>query len=68
MSNAARIRIAGLVTALFIGVLTAGGVAVRADHRPQAQAAPTATSARGEPRAASVSPAPSTAFEEFEDD
>ena len=58
MSNAARIRIAGLVTALFIGVLTAAGVAVRADHRPQAQATP----------AASVSPAPITTFEEFDDD
>jgi hypothetical protein len=68
MSNAARIRIAGLVTALFIGVLTAAGVAVRADHRPQASTAPMATSARGEPSAASASPAPSTAFDEFDDD
>lgn len=36
MEQATRIRIAGLATALFIGTLSAAGVAVRADHATHA--------------------------------
>lgn len=42
MNDAARIKIAALTTALFLAVLTAGGVALRADHasHPPVTAAP----------------------------
>lgn len=36
MNDATRIRIAALVTALFIGLLTVGGLAVRPSHAPHA--------------------------------
>jgi hypothetical protein len=39
MENATRIKIAALATALFVGLLTAGGLAVRPHHAPHATAA-----------------------------
>ena len=43
MNDAAKIKIAAVTTALFLAVLTAGGVALRADHalHPPVTAAPT---------------------------
>jgi hypothetical protein len=38
MKDATRIKIAALATALFIGLLTAGGLAVRPSHAPHATA------------------------------
>jgi hypothetical protein len=67
MSSAARIRIAALATALFIGALSAAGVAVRADHHQQTPAATTAASAGAAPSAASDG-APTMTLEEFDDD
>jgi hypothetical protein len=39
MEAATRIKIAALATALFVGLLTAGGLAVRPHHAPHATAA-----------------------------
>ena len=41
-----RIKIAALVTALFIGLLTAGGLAVRPSHAPHPSTAAPAQSAQ----------------------
>lgn len=49
MKDATRIKIAALVTALFIGLLTAAGLAVRPSHAPHA-----ATAARTHPTQPSV--------------
>ena len=39
MKDATRIKVTALVTALFIGLLTAGGLAVRQSHAPHVTAA-----------------------------
>jgi hypothetical protein len=68
MSSAARIKIAGLATALFIGALSAAGIAVRADHRQQTAAAAPAATVSPAPNAGFDGPAPSATLEELEDD
>jgi hypothetical protein len=68
MSSAARIRIAALATALFIGALTATGIAVRADHRQQTAVAPTAAASNPAPSADVQSSVPTLTFGELEDD
>ena len=68
MSSAARIRIAGVATALFIGALSAAGLAVRADHHQQTAAAPPAATVSPAPNASFDRPAPGVTFEELEDD
>jgi|RhiMethySRZTD1v2_1073278.scaffolds.fasta_scaffold3655967_1 hypothetical protein len=68
MTNAARIKIAAVSTALFIGGLSAAGVAVRVDHRQQTHAPPTAAAPRPAPSASFESPAPTDTFEELDDD
>ena len=39
MKDATRIKVAALLTALFVGLLTAGGLALRTSHIPHATAA-----------------------------
>jgi hypothetical protein len=46
MKDATRIKIAALATALFVGLLTAGGLAVRPSHAPHATAAAPTQSAQ----------------------
>jgi len=45
MNDAAKIKIAALTTALFLAVLTAGGVALRADHASHSPVAAAPTQA-----------------------
>lgn len=75
MKDATRIRIAALATALFIGLLTAGGLAVRAGDAPRPPAAAPAQSAQSaQPSLAGVgdddgAQAPDAAgFTELDDD
>jgi hypothetical protein len=77
MTDALRIRIAAAVTALFIGGLTAAGVAVRSDDAAKAHATAAAPAAAVSAPAATVSPSAAAAqtdepaeadFEELEDE
>jgi hypothetical protein len=68
MTDALRIRIAAAVTALFIGALTAAGVALRTDHTAQSHATAAAPAVSAPAATAQPDEPAEEAFEELDDE